>query len=147
MTQSANPLFDTAKFYDCGDPEELSHESAEEAITSHFEVTWESVEETQEQQAERICPLTVNAFVPKAMDPAWLDSAVDRMLEGFIENFEEEYGGPDGDCPPWDIETGKAYQTALLRMMTKFTKKSVVWQCDQVGEREFSAEECLEIIK
>lgn len=144
---STNPEFDNCKFFDCGDPEVLSHTDVHGALEDHFERNWET-EETLEQQAERLGPVTVNGFMPKIMGKEWLESHAQGFVETFEESFYEEFGGEDPeDAPPWKPEDRVRIERAFLTLLTSATKDATIWQCDESASREFSPEECLKILK
>lgn len=134
--------FDGATFYDCGDPEELHYESPSEAIEAHLDNAWE-VGNTAMQTLDYVAPLEVKAFVPKKIPKGFGESAIDRMLEDFDENYWcEEFGNPiDGGHEPWTGDELKALKAKLYAVMDEALSHADVWQCDVVATRTYSEDE------
>jgi hypothetical protein len=139
--------FYKCKFFDCGDPEVLSHTEVHDALAEHFEASW-LTDETLPQQAERLGAVTVKGFNPKPLDMEWLQAEAIDFVERFEDSFYEEFGGEDPeDNPPWEPENRAGVERAFFNVLKSATKNCTVWRCEEAASREFSPEECLEILK
>jgi hypothetical protein len=131
-----------ADYYACDDPEELQHESPEEAIRDYLDnLVGDSWRETIAEAA----PVEVTAYTRKEVPDEQIRQWTLGMVEDLEERVGDEYGGPEG----FDFEP-KAKEALFVEIMAA-ARKSInathIWQCDQVGTREYSEEELLEMFK
>lgn len=134
--------FDRAKFYDCGDPQELKHADPGEAVEEFLDSNW-APDISPQQLLDELCPVTVKAYAPKTVAPRFGESAIDSMLEDFEENYWcEEYGNPmECGSPPWEGEQLRALRDKLYAALAEALKHAYVWQCEVVATREFTKQE------
>lgn len=139
--------FDDADYFDCGDPEELIHESLEEALERFIDDAWEPGS-VMGELLDKLCPLKVTGYARKKVAPRFGEAAIDTMLDDFDENYWcEEYGNPtDGDYPPWSASELISLKAALYKVMGAALLKARPWQCEEVGTREFSKAELMALI-
>ena len=131
-----------ADYYACNDPEELQHESAEEAIRDYLDNLTGSGDTWRETIAEA-APVEVTAYTRKEVPEAQIRVWAERMVEDLEETVAEDYGGPDG----LRLEGKEALTVEIMAAARKSINATHIWQCDQVGTREYSEEELLEMFK
>lgn len=138
--------FDNADYYDCGDPENLSHDTVEEALEDYIDgLEGMSPECDVAALIEANSPITVSAYTRKAVHPADAADWARDMAENLNEWWrEEEYADPDGDG---DGPGDTAFVKALIPLIEAAIARTTVWACDNSGEREYSAEEVLALMR
>jgi hypothetical protein len=136
-----NDPFDTAKFFDCNESEELSHEEPEEAILELTEYC--KLEEIAEEFSEG---LTVDAYAPKPLTDADISRHADHLAEITMEWWHDcdSFGSPDGDYAAGELDL---VRSELHKALTKALPQFHIWACEQVAKRHYTPEEIYEITK
>lgn len=137
--------WDNADYYECSDYfEELSHESAEEAIESYLDGCMDpgcNVEAVIRANS----PISCIAFTRKTVAPEhakhWARSLADLLNELWIE---EELGNPDEEA---DGPGTSKFVEELMPILDRAIARTHVWACEKVGKREFDADEVLAMMR
>lgn len=142
--------FDKAKFYTARETETLTCETVEEALTEWVEMRV-SVGMTDEQVEKLVRdhgPITVEAFQPRKVDDAWIRIEAQRVLENFIERFCEEFGDPDGstDVDGTRVIRDPKIEARAVELLRVIVDGTGVWQCVEVGRREYDADAVLAML-
>lgn len=137
--------FDTAKFYDSDDCEELRHTEVEEAIEDALDSAWDKGK-TPDQVLEEITPLTITAFNPKEVDPEIAGNRAQAVLDDFDESMWHDYGDQIGHNKLWTESALTSIKTKLEAGFKLALELMSVWQCEAVGSRTYTAEEIREIV-
>lgn len=144
LTKETDP-WDMADYYDCNcDRERLTLASPEEAIEQYLDGFMSPGCDVLKVIAMNT-PLEVTAFVRKTVDPKdaqlWAARIADQVNEWWLD---EEYGDPDGDMDgPGDLE----FQNAVTAALEAAMKRTEIWACETVGERLFSEEEVVALMR
>lgn len=139
--------FETAKFYTC-DPTEEGYESETpaEAIEAFLERWQEPGVDTEAMIRER-GPITVYAYHPESVSVDWMDNVADSMFEKLEEEFNDFFGNPNGDHDA----VREIDKTRLLGevqgIVADYCTVAEVWSCEKVGERDYSADEVLVLMR
>lgn len=136
--------FPKGEFYSCRDPETLSLESPEEAITEAVERDLTPEMSVAEKIAAIRQPLTVTAYDPATVDDKQRDNWADALLENLGEFFSDEHGDPDG--APCDAFPADAEQ--IMRAAVKsIIDRTRVWRCEPVGEVTLTPDQVEEMMR
>ncbi len=138
--------YDNAKFYDCRDAEHLSHESPAEAIEAEVDANGEPGCDVA-AVISNMGDITVTAYEPEAVTSIWIHHQCDRMVEQLAENFSEDFGDIDGNGDYLSAADRAALATALEPVVREALSKARVWRCRIVGERTYSVEEVLAMMR
>jgi len=130
--------FDTAKYYDIGDHESLTHEDPDSAIQES--VGWaKSLAELKEW-----CPVTVTAFLPEPPDDREKRRWADACADTFLERFWDEYGDPENGASREEVQKIEAH---FLEATNKSIDELHVWRCKDVATRNYSYEEVIKVME
>ena len=136
--------FDNAKFFACDEPDELRHESPEEAIREYIDDLLGELRDVVEEHT----PLTVMAYNPVAITPDHVSDIADDLAELVEEWLAQEFGEPDtGDIyvPDGVAEDLRlAFEAVIARVLREYDVQA--WRCEKVGTREYSTDEVLAIV-
>lgn len=132
-------------FWDCQEPERLSHESVEEALEYYFDSIPDGpILDVIAQHS----PVAVKGYARDAVHPAEASSAAERALERFEEDIADEYGDPDGRVTDLlDAEHRKTLLAALTAAFEAALSHVNVWRCSVVERRVLSAAEVEAILR
>jgi len=138
--------FDGADFYDCGDSESLRDESPEEAIEKHLEYFLTPGCDVA-AVIRKHSPIKVTAYARCAVDEAWLARRLTSIEDVVAEQFSEDYGDPDGGDDGLTPDVFDAARATLRAWLVEVVGKASVWHCEEVGLREYAADEALALMR
>jgi hypothetical protein len=139
--------YDNAELYDCRDPENLRHETVEDAIEEMVELWLDPGSDVAAVIAER-GEITVTAYNRRSVPDSEITALAERVVEDFAECIGDEYGNPDGD--PFDefaagvLDTLTGKVAVLLREAANGAR---IWSCEEVGSRTYSAAKVEEMMR
>lgn len=89
--------------------------------------------------------IEVTAYARKVVEPAQIKLWAERLADELNEWWpDEEYGNPDDDrTGPGDNQ----FVQELTTILQAAIDRTHVWQCEEVGKKEFSEEEVLAIMR
>ena len=141
----SNNAFDTATYYDCLDGEELTHKTRRDAIEALLDEAHGGHAACAEAIV-RLAPVTVRAYSRMVVS----DNGRVAMVLGSIDAISlhlQEYDDPNG-CgdSPW---IDRASVIGILRKAIDeiLDKHAMIWACEEVASREYSAEEIKELLR
>jgi hypothetical protein len=143
--QDKAAAFESAKYYDCRDPEVLDHTEVAEALEDMLDTWWDK-DKTPDQVLAELVPIEVKAYNPVAKSKSSIIGRAESVLEDLEEHFMEDYGNMDGDYEFWSKDERAELLKKLEAVFEEALDKAGVWQCEVVASREFSAEEVKEIL-
>lgn len=145
---SDTDAFDGCDYYDCADPEDLTWTEPAEAIESFIDGFLSPNMTTEEIRAavEKHCPLVVTGYKRRPVGDADRQSYVFALSEHLLEAYDDEYGDPNGNVESIDEDDFGAVAVLLRAAVDKFCDAAQVWACDKVAQREYTADEIMEII-
>ena len=142
--------FEGATYYAVGDPEELSHESPEEALEAWFDyhaepgMTIRGVLTEAFRERETV---TVKAYDWKEVTDADADHYVQRIAEDLVEWVDEEYGDPNGDIDICSDAARARLEDELRPVVARWMREDMnVWQCYERASRDYTFDEVLETL-
>jgi hypothetical protein len=126
------PIFPDADYYDCSDPEELSHDTPEEAITYYLDGFATHKMTAEEALKEIRREVTVTCYRRRKVTEAEIEHWASNLLESLGESFSDEHGNPNDDhpCDPFPEGAEKIMHDAVKAIL----EKAKVWSCEDVGE-------------
>ncbi len=135
-----------AMFWDCEDPEVLTHldpisalEACVENHRTHDSLTEETIRE--------MGTITVAAYRKKLHSPGEVAEAAERALDAATEALDdEEHGHPEGDQPMFAIDVLAKHLPAFEAVVRALLAEGKIWQCETVQSVELSPEETIEIL-
>lgn len=140
--------YDDADYYDCGDPEEFSHETPEEALTAYFNTIGDPKATGAQVEADirAHTPVEVKAFKRRTVDNSWLSAVAEMdLFEKFSEAWCSEFGDPDNDMIEEDAKIFAQTIAPILRLFVE--ARLDVWACEQVAVRIYTADECVAMMR
>ncbi len=131
--------FPEAKFYECGDPEVLSHEEPMEALEAYLDPDLNPRMTAAEVVAAiRQRPVAVMAYNPMKISEKQIESWADNLLESLGETFSDEHGNPDdGPCDAFPDDAEEVMRAAVASII----RRSHVWGCEVVGKVTLSPDQ------
>lgn len=149
---AADP-FDGADFYTTDeDAEEFTFATAQEALDDWLECRAE-LDEPEEATIRRLRPdgetVTVYAYRRWTPSEKWIQRTARDMLYRFLESDCEEILDPNAKDPDRAFLPGDAYDNARARLETWVRETMAVakvWHCEQVAEREYTAEQVIAML-
>lgn len=134
--------FDDAKYYTCGDAEELTHECWAEAIAELLDDCHEAGE-SEAATAARLAPFVVEAYSPvEAPDEEFSEAMALRASEMICEELIDDYGSPERDGGLDDDALGDL-RRGIANLIAAAIYDYVPWRCKKVGSRTFTLEELI----
>jgi len=130
--------FDTAKYYDIGGHESLTHEDPDSAIQES--VGWAK----SLAELKKWCPVTVTAYLPEPPDDKEKRRWADVCAETFLERFYDEYGDPENGASPEEVQKIEAH---FLEATNKSIDELHVWRCKDVATKNYSYEEVIKVME
>lgn len=129
--------FQTATYFDCSDDtERLSHETIEEAISALID----GQPGTPLEAVAAVCPLKVHAFI-RTSASGWARLKARQIIDEIAEDWDEEFGDPDGDSDGITVESAKVGEAELEATIEKMLVGTSVFQCEPCGSRVYTAAE------
>lgn len=135
--------YDTAKWYDVFDSETLEHETPGEALDEYFD-SWMERDCDVEAVIRERAPVTVRAYVPETL-PGDYAEAIAMQVAG---DHDEEHGNPNGGGMSAVADTDwQRYVEAMRAAVAVLLEIMPVYICKEVGKREYSADECVAMMR
>lgn len=132
------PPLPEGEFYDCNDPERLIHTDPWSAVEEYVD-DWLLPTMTVAEVEEAIRkPLTLTAYVPRAVTDAEIKHWSESLVETLAEKMGEEHLDPDE--PP---ELCEGADAIMLEAVTKIVKATRVWSCKESGRVELTGDQVL----
>jgi hypothetical protein len=139
--------YDNAELYDCRDPENLRHETVEDAIEELVD-TWLDLDADVSAVIADRGEITVTAYNRRSVPDSEITALAERVVEDFAECIGDEYGNPDGDA--FD-EFGAGMLDVLTCKIAVLLREAVsgarIWSCEEVGSRTYSAAKVEEMMR
>lgn len=146
MTVEFPESFKSADFFDCGEPEQLSHDCVEDALEYYFD-SFGSLGCDMRAIITEHCPISVTAFHRKRVDTGSFQLGIAQRVETLVDNlnedFAEEFCDPDDDSTGIDEDAIGRIRDLVLKEFAALS----VWQCEPTESVEFSAEQVCELLK
>ena len=111
------PAWETATYYDCGEPRQLRHRSPEAAVRAWVMERLVGGCLVSRPDIAGLCPLEVTAFKRDEMSSAWLADEAQCAVENFEESYAAEFCHSD-HTRPFD----GCRQTLLARVRAVFAE-------------------------
>jgi hypothetical protein len=148
MTEAAEKPepFDVADYYDCRESEELTSETVEEELEQFIDRNL-SPECDVTEEIRKICPIEVVALSRKEITEHFVRRVAEECYARLAELFHEEYGEIEGDYVDFDKESAEQVMRDFVPVVRKAAARGHVWQCEQVGKREYDFEEVLRLMR
>lgn len=147
MSEEQQNTFEGATYYAVGDPEELSHESPEEALEEWFDYhaeTGKTIRETLTEVLKDGGTVTVVAYDRKEITDKDVEHYIPRTVEDLEEWVGEEYGDPNGDVDLCTPEAKARLEGDLRKVIGRWMKEDLnVWQCEVRASRTYTFDEVL----
>ena len=122
-------------YYDCSEPESLSHETVADAIESFLD-GYASLDCDMVALIVEHAPIEVEGYVREVVSETWKEWTVTCLLERLDERYSEGYGNPE------DTEFDTDRDRITLREWLDATlARHPVWACEVVWKREYGAAE------
>lgn len=132
-----------ADYWDCSDPEGLTHEdpisALEEWIDSHLEPGCDT-----EAIIREMGNITVEAYERDTISDGDIQSVAEQALDAACEYFCENFGDPEGDDHDLNVAQYKPAFEAAVRALYADTK---VWRCSVTSTVELTPDEAIEIMR
>lgn len=129
-----------ADFYECGEPEQLTHEDVSGAIWGYLDdVMWHT------SPGDGPPEVAVRAYDTTTIPDKEYTAEALKAASSIIENIDAEYGGDEARD---EVEAAeKALATELESLIRKHYPQSLVWRCSQVGKGcELTEKECWSLV-
>jgi len=139
--------YETATYYDAEDAEAYVHETPESAIEAYLDMYMTPGCDAAKVIAE--CgQITVLAHRRRDVTDGWVRNQARALTESLIEAWGEEFGNTDGSTFDefTDAQVTKAEED-LVPWIRETIGHAVVWQCEKVAERTYSADEVLAMMR
>lgn len=129
-----------ADFYECGEPERLTHEDVSEALWGYLDdVMWHT------SPGEGPPEVAVRAYDTATISDKEYTAEALKAASRIIENLDAEYGGDEARDEVEAAETALA--TELEALIRKHYPQSLVWRCSQLGKGcDLTEEECWSLV-
>lgn len=139
--------FDLAEFFTCHDPDTLTHSDPCAALDEWVERNWEDGV-TLAALIDKHAPVEVLAYNARSITPEYLRSLAIRLREQVHDDLTEEFGDMEGDMGSLTADVERELQQAFEAVLVRVVRDHGVhaWQCEQVGAREYDAEELHSIL-
>ena len=138
--------YDNADFYDCRDSEEYTHESPEEALEELIDI-YLSPKCDVEAEIRKLGPIKVSGYTRVTLAETWAVGMSESLAEQVAENFSEEHGDPNGDDDGLSKEVLAKAAQDFEPVVRELIAHATVWFCDDCGERTYSVEEILAMMR
>jgi hypothetical protein len=144
--------FETADFYTTEEEaEDVNLATPGEVVCEWAEILWrEGDGEGYAGTVRRVLAdgktVTVYAYKRWAPDEGWIKGTAESLVERLVEYECEELTDPNADDPARAFLPGDSYDNALfgLRMwLGAVMSVAQIWHCEQVAQREYTAEEAI----
>jgi hypothetical protein len=136
--------YENADLYDAvEDTEELAHATPAEALASYVEMCVHPAEEMAAAILRR-GPINIFAYKRMPVDDTWAAREAYRAAEMIAEDFDDEYMGDDHALGDEEL---KALEAALRTVITATFADVKPFQCEGCGDRTYSPEEVLALVK
>jgi len=141
------PTIPEGDFYDCGDGEQLSHESPEEAVEDWLE-GWLEPDCDVSAAIREQAPIELTVFRRNALEAGWVERQAEMALETLEESFSEEYGDPEAGLSDSQFERAKKEcLPALTKAFQDFISQFEVWRCDPIAKVILDADQIEEMMR
>jgi hypothetical protein len=136
-----------AEFWDCGDPDTLTHTDPISAIEACVESHIDRASPVEDQIRE-MGAIPVEAYRKRKHDPSDITDAVDRALDAAVEALDdEEHGHPEGDQPMFKLDILAKHRPAFEAAVLALLAEAKLWQCEVAHTVELTPDETIEILR
>lgn len=135
-----------AKWWDCTDPEVLTHtdpvSALEACVEHHLEPGRDAMDVIREMGS-----ISVDAYRERLHTPGEISEAAERALDAATEALDDdEHGHPEGDQPMFTVEVLAKHLPAFEAAVRALLAEGRVWQCEVFQSVELSPDETIEIL-
>lgn len=132
-----------APFYECGDPDELSYESPEEAVIGYLDNGWSNDRSIRDQIAAE-GTITVTAYRHIGVEERFYRETAVDIAERMRRLFDDDYGGTEpNQTSEGALDRKRPEIEAFVRKLFADIKP---WRCDAAGSVELDADEVLALV-
>lgn len=136
-----------AEFWDCEDPEVLSHLDPISALEACVENHRERDRRTEDVIRE-MGTIAVAAYRKRNHSPTEITEAAERALDAATEALDdEEHGHPEGDQPMFSVDMLAKHLPAFEAVVRELLREAKLWQCEVAQQVELTPDETIEILR
>jgi hypothetical protein len=134
-----------AEFWDCTDPEVLTHKDPISALEACVEDHLEKGRPVEDVIRE-MGGISVQAYRKRLHTPGEILEAAERALDAVTEALDdEEHGHPEGDQPMFSVDVLAKHLPAFEAAVIALLAEGKIWQCEVVQTVELTPDETIEI--
>lgn len=135
------PPVDDAVFWDCSDPEELTHDNIEDAVEYFVDGFFEPGCDV-EKELRAMGGLTVKGYTRAEVTDKFLDSQAADLADRFYEAIHEpEWGDPNGNHENITPEGRRLLEEKLRGVLREIRPHIEPWACEPTIERHMDEDE------
>lgn len=125
------PTIDDAMFWDCSDPEQLTHDNIEDAVEYYIDGFLSPGCDVEKVLREDLGGLTVNGYTRAEVTDKFLDSQAEHLAEVFWEQIhEDEWGDPNGNHENITPEGRRLLKERLGQVLREVRPYIEPWACE-----------------
>lgn len=134
-------------FWDCLDPEVLTHTDPISALVACVESHIDRASPVDDQIRE-MGAIPVEAYRHRMHDASDIADAVDCALDAAVEALDdEEHGDPDGDHAMFKLDVLAKHRPAFEAVVRALVADGKIWQCEVAHTVELTPDETIEILR
>lgn len=139
--------FDNAELYDACEADPIRHETPEAAVKERVQQLLDPrTEATFDQQVLAVGEVGVTAFNREVITFQFIRSLLERLADTVSDAWAEDYGDyEEQDSLPDDAKA--AFVEAIRPHVLTLLESKPVFRCVPVGDRVYSPQQVLEIMK
>lgn len=135
-----------AEFWDCEDPEVLTHLDPISALEACVENHRERDRLTEDVIRE-MGTISVEAYRKRNHSPGEIAEAAERALDAATEALDdEEHGHPEGDASMFSVDVLAKHLPAFEAVVRALLREGKMWQCEVAQRVELTPDETIEIL-
>jgi hypothetical protein len=136
-----------AEFWDCSDPEVLTHTDPIAALLACVESHLDRASPVEDQIRE-MGAIPVEAYRKRAHSPGEIHEAAERALDAATEALDDdEHGHPEGDEPMFSVDVLAKHLPAFEGVVRELLAEGRVYQCEVFDTVELTPDETIEILR
>lgn len=136
------PTIDDVVFWDCSDPEQLTHDNIEDAVEYFVDNFLSPGCDTEKVLREDLGGLTVKGYTRAEVTDKFLDGMADHLAERFHEQIhEDEWGDPNGTHENITPEGMRLLEEKLRVVLREIRPYIQPWACEVTTEVKMDADE------